>query len=464
MKILRAIFGVTLPVSQKLYVVVGFGLMGLKYLTESGLVYATTQTFYPPHAFLIPSFALRENYLVDAPGWLHLFLIAWSIPFVWIACTMSVRRAIDGGVSPWNGFLVLVPIINLLAMVVLAVLPSTKPVNKEARHDESARPELMKENAADGGNALATVYSVFLGLLVGGIFAVATTVLSVYSLDSYGGSLFMGMPIVTGMVSGFVFNQPDMRGALGSTGVGALAVIIGGAGLLLFALEGVICLVMAAPLIVPLGALGGWLGWALAKTILIQSRWMLGGALLVVPFLTMVERHLIEYREHMVQSEVVIHASPETVWTNVISFPDIDSSPAWYFRLGVASPQRARIEGQGIGAVRHCEFTTGSFVEPITAWVPGKRLAFDVTKQPDPLIELTPYRDIRPPHLQHSFRSSRGEFELVDLGNGQTRLIGRTWYYLEMGPRLYWKIWTDEIIHRIHLRVLEHIATQCQRN
>jgi len=28
-----------------------------------------------------------------------------------------------------------------------------------------------------------------------------------------------------------------------------------------------------------------------------------------------------------------------------------------------------------------------------------------------------------------------------------------------MYPQLYWKVWTDSIIHAIHYRVLDHIGT-----
>ena len=120
-------------------------------------------------------------------------------------------------------------------------------------------------------------------------------------------------------------------------------------------------------------------------------------------------------------------------------------------------PVRARIEGTGVGAVRHCEFTTGSFVEPIRIWDAPNRLAFDVTKQPDPLVELTPYRHVHPPHLQGTFVSVKGEFELLKISGGKTKLIGRTWYKVDMGPRVYWRLWTDWIVHRIHNRVLNHI-------
>jgi hypothetical protein len=121
---------------------------------------------------------------------------------------------------------------------------------------------------------------------------------------------------------------------------------------------------------------------------------------------------------------------------------------------------RARIEGSGVGAVRHCEFSTGDFVEPITVWEEPVRLAFDVVDQPDPMVELTPWRHVHPPHLEdRSLESQRGEFRLIDLGGGRTRLEGRTWYTFDMHPQIYWTLWSDFSIHRIHRRVLDHIRT-----
>lgn len=73
------------------------------------------------------------------------------------------------------------------------------------------------------------------------------------------------------------------------------------------------------------------------------------------------------------------------------------------------------------------------------------------------MFELTPYRHIHPPHLKGSFRSTRGEFVLEPLAEGGTRLVGTTWYTLDIAPHAYWHHWTDAIVHRIHLRVLEHI-------
>ncbi len=185
-------------------------------------------------------------------------------------------------------------------------------------------------------------------------------------------------------------------------------------------------------------------------------------AALVLPLLAGGESLLLEPTERVVSSSVEIDAPPEVVWQNVIAFPELPEQREWFFRLGIACPERARIVGHGVGATRYCEFTTGAFVEPITVWDQPRRLAFDVTEQPDPMFELSPYRHVHPPHLDHSLRSHRGEFRLVALDDGRTRLEGRTWYSVAIYPQFYWQLLSDELIGRIHHRVLTHIKSRSE--
>ncbi len=107
--------------------------------------------------------------------------------------------------------------------------------------------------------------------------------------------------------------------------------------------------------------------------------------------------------------------------------------------------------------MRYCEFSTGAFVEPITTWDKPHRLAFDVTHNPPPMREWSIHANVHPPHLAGFLRSRRGEFRLQALPNGQTRLVGTTWYEHDMWPTSYWQLWSDLIIHNIHTQVLEHI-------
>ncbi len=156
-------------------------------------------------------------------------------------------------------------------------------------------------------------------------------------------------------------------------------------------------------------------------------------------------------------TSIEIEAPPEAVWPNVIGFADLPEPPAWVYRLGIAYPMRARIEGSGVGAVRRCEFSTGAFVEPITAWDPPRRLAFDVTEQPPSMTEWSPYQAVHAPHLEGSMRSRGGEFRLVALPGGRTRLEGTTHYTLAIFPETYWRAYAELVLHGIHGRVLRHI-------
>jgi len=156
-------------------------------------------------------------------------------------------------------------------------------------------------------------------------------------------------------------------------------------------------------------------------------------------------------------SSIDIDATPERVWENVVGFVELPPPAELVFRSGIAYPMRAEIEGSGVGAVRHCVFSTGPFVEPITRWEPARTLSFDVASQPPPMEEWSPYGPIVTPHLYGYFRAVRGEFRLTPLPGGRTHLEGSTWYELDLFPRVYFRLWADALVSRIHARVLAHV-------
>jgi len=104
-----------------------------------------------------------------------------------------------------------------------------------------------------------------------------------------------------------------------------------------------------------------------------------------------------------VKTQVIVNAPIENVWKNVVTFDKIDEPADWIFKIGISYPTDATIEGEGIDAVRYCNFTTGSFVEPITTWEAPTLLQFDVVEQPIPMNEWNPFWEIHPPHLDGYF-------------------------------------------------------------
>ncbi|PYS34607.1 MAG: hypothetical protein DMG14_29030 [Acidobacteria bacterium] len=77
--------------------------------------------------------------------------------------------------------------------------------------------------------------------------------------------------------------------------------------------------------------------------------------------------------------------------------------------------------------------------------------------------ELSPY-DIHPRHLRGYFIPEAAEFRLTANGDGSTQLEGISWYRNSMWPSAYWRLWSDAVLHQVHMRVFEHIKALSERH
>lgn len=288
-------------------------------------------------------------------------------------------------------------------------------------------------------------------------FALSIAVLGVSGLvlfrfGVYGITLFIGLPIALGAASVWSFRPATKLRACALSTVTLLAALLG---LFAIGLEGAICLLMCFPLSASMAIAGGMVVYNLRETRAAR----LHAFLLLLPIASLTWDVKVPPTIFQVSSELEIAAAPETVWHNVISFSQLPEPEEWFFRAGVAYPIRARIEGAGPGAIRYCEFSTGPFVEPIETWDEPNLLRFKVTANPAPLNEWSPYANLAPKHLHGYLVSKQGQFQLTRLPGNRTLLVGTTWYQHGLWPGDYWRWWSDAIIHRIHLRVLNHIRT-----
>lgn len=262
-----------------------------------------------------------------------------------------------------------------------------------------------------------------------------------------------------GATAAVLYNRAQTH-TLGKTVVIALlGTFAAGLAILLVAIEGILCLAMAFPIAAGLACIGAIVGWAIVTHSTSSVSRPAAFVLVALPGAAGLEAKVAAPTLHEVETTIEIDAPPEAVWPNVVGFAELAPPPEWFFRLGIAYPMRARIEGEGIGAVRRCEFSTGAFVEPITRWEPPSRLSFDVAAQPPSMKEWSPYAHVNAPHLEGYMISRRGEFRLVPLSGGRTRLEGSTWYTLAIYPEGYWIHYADALLHAIHHRVLVHIKS-----
>lgn len=306
----------------------------------------------------------------------------------------------------------------------------------------------------------SALVAVFASVAVG----LATLFLGTTILRGYGFALFCITPLTIGILAPLLHGMGGRRSFGSMLAVNTLSQLALMFCLLGFAMEGLGCLFMCAPLWFVCSLVGTAIAFPIHE-LLWKNRFPARGfpvvGLLLVfsaPLLMGVE-HLADLQPDLipVTTSLDIDAPPAAVWQAVLAFPELPPPNDWIFSLGVAYPKHATITGHGIGAVRHCVFSTGAFVEPITAWEEHRLLAFDVIESPHTMQELSPYPDLHPPHLEGYFLSRRGQFKLIDLGNGRTRLEGTTWYQNRMAPAFYWRLWSDTILHRIHHQVLSHI-------
>jgi uncharacterized membrane protein YhaH (DUF805 family) len=456
------LFGLRARVSRRQYLIWGFALAALKFAVDTGIVYAFTKKTWSPLGYVLPSMILRDESVGSVPGAMHVLLVVAAMPFLWIGVTMSVRRAADAGVSPWLGVGFLVPVLNYLTIAVLAAMPT----KREATWAPAPLTAYRGPPPAGGGEAAGPPSSVelpsgvraaLLGLAACIGLGLAMLGLSVYGLGAYGTALFFATPFTMGAVSALIYNATYQR-TLGLTlGLAVLGTMLTGSVVLLFALEGVICLAMAFPIAAVLSMVGALLAWVISSSQRPDGVRRPVAMLLLLPAFAVGEAKVAEPTLRHVTTTIEIDAPPERVWPNVIGFSDLPAPPRWMYRLGVAYPLRARIQGSGVGAVRHCEFSTGPFVEPITVWDEPRRLAFDVTSQPPSMTEWSPYQSVKAPHLEGYMVSKGGEFRLVPLAGGRTRLEGTTHYTLAIYPEVYWVVYGEALLHGIHTRVLDHI-------
>jgi uncharacterized membrane protein YhaH (DUF805 family) len=442
------------------YLFVGIVAFAVKMLLDFTISTVAFHRPWTPLFYLRPFGTFVYSLAQARPnGVFALTMLLIALPFVWLGLALTVKRLRDAGRPLWLACLFFLPALNFLALSVFATLPSVQELPKEeAAPWPNVRP-------LDGLIPRTKWGSALLSILLTALLGLFFTVLGAKMIGSYGWGLFVALPFCLGLFSVLLHSYHEPRSFGECVGVSVLPIFVLGFVLLAVAVEGIICILMAAPIALVLAFLGGWLGYVIQAV-----HWgrrhtpaMLSVVILLTPSFFGVE-HFAKPQPGIfeVKSSIEVNAPPEKVWEQVVAFSEIPPPQETIFRAGIAYPIRAEISGHGPGAVRHCVFSTGPFVEPITVWDEPHLLRFSVTANPSPMNELTPYGHIEPRHLHGYFESHQGQFVLMALPGGHTRLEGTTWYSHTMWPEQYWHWWSSHVIHNIHMRVLRHIKSQVE--
>ncbi|GGF07845.1 SRPBCC family protein [Hymenobacter cavernae] len=267
-----------------------------------------------------------------------------------------------------------------------------------------------------------------------------------YHLIAYGWAFFILLPIVTGIAIGAL---PSIKWAYRGLAVSlAIFLIL----LLVGKLEGMICVLMSLPIIVPLLFLGSVISLLLKRYEQLNESTNLNT--LALPFLVFllfapVDKKLNSALETIeVYSSTVLPYSAEQVYEQIKSVDTLDTYKPFLLRIGLPIPQKCVLEQEKVGGLRTCYFEGGKIVERITALKKGELLKMDIID-----YQLTGRKWLGFKEAIYLFEPTR---------NGQTKLTRITTYTSELKPRMYWEPLEKIAIEQEHQYVFDNLAQDLQ--
>ena len=412
-----------------------------------GWVGATLSSF----AFGLVPFSHPREPADDWFRWISL------IPFLWVGACIALGRLKDARIPQRWALLFLIPGVRVLFLLILGTIPSGDSTN-------SPQPKTGNRHSPwDRWLPSSRLGCAMASAIYAGAVGVGLTVLSTKLVGEYGWGLFVVMPFALGAISTWLYLRRQPATLKEAQWVSFLSVMCVGALLLGLALEGLLCLFMATPIAGLLALIGGSVVWEIHRANTKKSdATLMGVVLLSLPAIFAGEPlGRPETPTFTVQSEVFVAASPQRLWPLVVDVAELPPDGRLWSRLGMATFRRAWTEGEGIGAIRYCEFDTGLASEPVEVWDPPRHLKLRVETTPTPLKELSIYEHIHAPHLKGFYEVKSAEF-LLEPVDGGTRLTGTTRYQHGLWPAQYWAWWCGHVVKDLQQRVITHAKQRAE--
>lgn len=244
-----------------------------------------------------------------------------------------------------------------------------------------------------------------------------------------------------------------------------IAVLLSAVALWLLFIEGLICIVMALPIMLVCASLGGIMAGLLARHGRRLSTTTLSSLALLPVLLAPAESlHPAPTQTRTVESRIVIHAPSAAVWQNIARVPAISPSelrPSWAHLIGFPRPVEATLSFPGVGGVRHATFEHGlTFLETINVWQPQQRLAFSIRADTGniPPTTLDEHVTIGGPY----FDVLDGEYSLEPLANGNILLHLTSHERLSTDLNGYAGLWTDAVMQNLQTSILQVVQHRCE--
>ncbi|MEC5129072.1 hypothetical protein VSU19_20085 [Verrucomicrobiales bacterium BCK34] len=228
-------------------------------------------------------------------------------------------------------------------------------------------------------------------------------------------------------------------------------------------LEAILCVVVAAPIYLPVALLSGWATSAIIK----KRNSRLNLPLLVLLPLAFSPLESLWEQPHEtfeVLDTIEIAAPPSEVWDEIASVPAInpDELPfQWIYWLDFPRPISAEIDKKAVGGKRLARFEREvSFFEVVTEWEEKKSLAFTIEADPR-FIPHTAFDS----HIivgGRFYDVLNGRYEIEEVSPDLTRLHLTSQHRLSTPFNGYAGWWSEWVMRQVQGSILEVIKNRAE--
>lgn len=280
-------------------------------------------------------------------------------------------------------------------------------------------------------------------------FLTAGFLLLNYELIGYGLSFFVFLPFILGYVLGkHTIKKVSLIGLLFSLATFFILLLAGG-------LEGMVCILMALPLVIIAIALGYTVKHLVEKIKRNKSDNIVKSSLF--PFFLFLgfgflESHLTKGDKEIisVSTEMTFPYTPEQVYDAIKSVDTLIADKPFLMKLDLPIPNKCILEKEEVGGLRTCYFSGGTITEKITQLEKAKVLRMDVID-----YKLTGRKWL-------GFNEAIYYFDKV--GQDSCRMTRITTYTTVLKPRFYWQPLEKLGISQEHVYVFDNLKNDLERN
>jgi hypothetical protein len=290
----------------------------------------------------------------------------------------------------------------------------------------------------------------------------ATTLYTIATLfgKSYGGAFF-SIPFFVGFATGALAPRKPYRTSIVVLALALLLAIV-------TLREGVVCVLFALPLIVPLQFAGAFAGQVLRRHVHSPRSRATGVGLMLLAGAgwQVVDGHYDEPSRHPIHSataQIHISAPPERVFAALTGTRwEVSDRWPWFLTIGLPMPRTLTFESPGPGGSLRLDFSQGTAFAHVTEWREGRELAFEVDRYQIHDLPFHITRLGRSP--DYGFRAERVQdwltllelrYSLTPDADGGTVLTRRTTWRRHLAPSIYFGWLQQTIMERGQQRLLE---------